>query len=153
MQPNTTYSLVVAESAPSPSTFYGGAATAPNPPPADNFTVSAWDEPSNNPDPFNNAPANQVLLGTASNTLSTPASGQASFVDSTPVVFTTGSTVSGDLIITLISDGDPGQASSENLFDNVRLAAVPEPSTYMLLGLGGLTLFIVSRRRTSRIVV
>jgi hypothetical protein len=163
--PNTTYTLVVAESAPSPDQYYGsGAATTPNPPPADVFVVSAYDEPAANFDPDNNfnVAVSPSAFGTATgqvvsvtNTLSTPATGQAMFYDSTPLVFETGSVVTGDLIIDLDSVGPDlanGFASSENYFDNVGLNAVPEPSTYMLFGLGGLALLIVGRRRASRMV-
>ena len=161
LQPNTTYTLVVAESAPSPSQYYGGAATAPNPPPTDVFVVSAYDEPSANFDPVNNSNSAGSLTAfgnatgevvSVTNSLNTPASGQASFVDSTPLIFTTGSVVTGDLVIDLVSVGPDlanNFASSENYFDNVALTTVPEPSTYMLLGLGALALFIISRRRAS----
>jgi hypothetical protein len=165
VKPNTTYTLVVGESAPSPSQYYGGAATSPNPPPADVFVVSAYDEPAVNPNPGNNGPNVPALpneFGAATqefvsvtNTLSTPVSGQAAFFNSTPLIFSTGPSVTGDLVIDLVSVGPNsanGFASSENYFDNVRLAAVPEPSTYMLLGLGGLTLLIAGRRRVSRMV-
>jgi len=73
----------------------------------------------------------------------TPVSGASATLAAQTTTFETGDSVSGDLTIGLTYNS----ASGQMLYDNVRLDAfyVPEPSTFLLMGIGGLALWF--RRR------
>ncbi len=102
-----------------------------------------------------------ALVNTAADSNTTTQSAQGTLLASNSVVvshtantimatYTTGSVVSGDLTIAL-SVIAPNPANSngsvEADFTNVSLTTVPEPAALGLLGVGGLALLLVGRKR------
>ena len=81
--------------------------------------------PDSNPDiPFGTGPEDFLEIGTTFNTQNTD----------------------GDIVVTFALDGG-GSVTAVNSFDDFYFRVVPEPSSFILIGLGGLVLLAVARRR------
>lgn len=83
-------------------------------------------------------------LTLASSSFDVSGSAESSFVDATPLVFTTGASVPNENLVILLGDNSP---TGRSHFDNIRLdaVAIPEASSALLGALAGL--FLLRRRR------